>query len=171
VISSFLDYIVRHAQIGEMVHLADGPQNVVRNLNVSVKRGNMKTLRTWLMVGLMIAVAGLEGQALADGADGSTYVLTSFDGDFNLIGGLNDQGRSFQAVYGSTTRFREAALEKFAPTDPCRTWAEGYNTPIQNDTVGFNAILAGMVTDSCKARVLVDKKNPIWLIRSFEPVP
>jgi len=86
--------------------------------------------------------------------------------------GLNDQGRSFQAVYGSTTRFREAALEKFTPTDPYRAWAEAYNNYVQvNDTVGFNTTLTSMVTDSCKARVHVDKRNPIWLIRSFEPVP
>lgn len=29
----------------------------------------------------------------------------------------------------------------------------------------------GMVADVCKARVHVDHKNPIKLIRSFEPVP
>lgn len=131
----------------------------------------MKMLRTLLMVGVVIAGVGWEGRAMADGANGSTYALTAFDGDFTLMG-LNEQGRSFQAVYGSTTLFREAALEKFAPVDPCRTWAEAYNTYVQvNDTVGFNATLANMVTDSCLAKVHVDKKNPIWRVRSFEPVP
>jgi hypothetical protein len=131
----------------------------------------MKTLSKWFMVGLVLTSLGWAGLTIADGADGSTYVLTSFDGDFALVG-LNDQGRSFQAVYGSTTAFKDAVLDKFAPTDPCRTFAEDYNAYISvNDTVGFNATLANMVAASCKARVIVDRTNPVWLIRSFKPVP
>lgn len=40
-----------------------------------------------------------------------------------------------------------------------------------NDTVRLNATLSGMVSDSCKARVLVDRTGVVAHIRSFEPVP
>jgi hypothetical protein len=83
--------------------------------------------------------------------------------------GLNDQGCYFEAVYGTTTAFKQAVLDRFAPTDPCRTLADHCNTYVSvNDTVGFNNTLAGMVTFSCKAKVLVDKLD---VIKTFQPAP
>jgi len=154
-------------------HRASGGVNIKdRNPTVSTKGDvTMKTVHKWLAIGLLLAALGWTGQAFAGGANGSTYVLTAFDGEFSLIG-LNDQNRSFQAVYGSTTDFKQAVLDKFIPTDPCRTLAEDYNGYVQlNDTVGFTATLTGMAGSSCKARVILDRTSPVWKIRSFQPEP
>jgi hypothetical protein len=107
---------------------------------------------------------------LADiGADGSTYVLQTFDGT-SLITGLNDQGRGIDGSYGSTTDFVIAKLDKCIPTDPCRIAAENYNGYVAvNDTVGFNAALSDMVTNSCKAKILIDTDGVS--IKTFKPVP
>jgi hypothetical protein len=117
---------------------------------------------------------GTTAEALSGGANGKTFYLTSFDGANQLIG-LNDQGKGFTGLYGAQTRFRAAALDKYAPTDPCRDPAASYNSYIAtNDTVGFNAALTAMVPPAigpvaiCKARVHVDKLN---VIVSFEPMP
>jgi hypothetical protein len=128
----------------------------------------MNTFHTVLAASLMVAGFGCVGQAIADGANGSTYVLQQFDGA-SMFMGLNDQGQLFQAVYDSTTNFKQAMLDKFIPTDPCRTAAVNYNGYVQvNDTVGFNNTLTSMVYSSCKAKVLVDQTSTI---KSFQPVP
>jgi hypothetical protein len=128
----------------------------------------MSVLRKVLAASLMVAGFSCMGQATADGANGSTYILQSFDGTSDLMG-LNDQGHYFQGFYDSTTNFKQAALDKFIPTDPCRTLSENYNSYIAvNDTVGFNSTLSGMANFSCKAKVLVDK---FGIIKSFQPAP
>lgn len=100
------------------------------------------------------------------GANGSTYVLTSFDGTSVL--GLNNQGRTVTGSISGTTSFKLAVVDKFEPVDPCRTHAVAYNTYYgTNDTVGFNATLTAMVADSCKAKVLLSGSS----IKTFQPAP
>jgi len=132
----------------------------------------MEMLSKWFMVFLVVTTLAWAGQAAAGSADGSTYVLTAFDGDFSLVG-LNDQGRSFQAVYGSTTRFKQAVLDKYSGVyPPCRDAASDYNNYFAiNDTAGFGTAITDMVTNNCKAKVTLDKRNPVWRIKSFQPVP
>jgi hypothetical protein len=102
------------------------------------------------------------------GANGTTYVLTNFDGAAQFMG-LNNQGKQFTASYGATTSFKLAALDKYQPGDPCRIAASSYNASVAvNDTVGFNATLGDMAANSCMAKVLLDKAN---VIKTFQPAP
>ncbi len=101
------------------------------------------------------------------GANGTTYVLTSFDGTSQFVG-FDNQGKSFTATYGSTTSFKQAVLSKYQPVEPCRDAAASYNTAIGvNDTVGFNSALGSMAANSCLAKVLIDSTGTI---KSFQPV-
>jgi hypothetical protein len=107
----------------------------------------------------------------AGDANGSTYLFTSFDGT-NLMG-LNNQGRTFTAIYGSTTNFRAAVLHRYIPTDPCRVAAASYNDYVgTDDTVGFDPSLSGLAngtpTDLCHVKVLMDSAG---IIKSLQPVP
>ena len=142
--------------------------------SVSARR---RRLASGLALGLSLAVALVAfapGAGAGNGADGSTYVLTSFAGTSLL--GLNDQGRTFDASLTTSTSFRQAQLDKYWPTDPyqeaCRQAAASYNTVQTSD--GYSGAIAALAASSCKARVLLDTRslppNPIR-IKSFQPVP
>jgi hypothetical protein len=141
-----------------------------------VRVRHLRTLRSLALAGALVSsFVVAAGPAAAGEANGSTYAFISFDGT-DLMG-LNNQGRTFSATYGSTTNFKLAVLDKYAPTDPCREAAVGYNSYLAvNDTVGFDGSLTslanpsvnGIPTDPCHVKVLIDSSNTI---KSFQPVP
>jgi hypothetical protein len=141
-----------------------------------VRMRRRRTLRSLALGGALVSFVVAAGPAAAGDANGSTYLFTSFDGT-NLMG-LNNQGKTFTAIYGSTTSFKAAVLDKYIPTDPCRAAAASYNDYVAvNDTVGFDASLTGLAnpldatgtpTDPCHVKVLIDSSNTI---KSFQPVP
>lgn len=132
-----------------------------------------RALISLALTGVLVGSTGLGLAPLAAAADanGSTYQFTGFDG-VHLMG-LNLQGRTFLATYGSATGFKLAVLSKYIPVDPCRGAAASYNSLVgSNDTVGFNASLSGLAkaapTDPCHVKVLIDSTG---VIKSFQPVP
>lgn len=130
----------------------------------------LAVVTTAALAALPVALGPL---ALAsNGADGSTYYLDGFDGTTASFTVSNDQGRTFSATYASTTSFKLASLDRYAPVDPCREAAVLYNDYIAtNDTVGFDDILSDFIipTDPCKARIILDRDG--ITIKSFQPVP
>jgi hypothetical protein len=70
-----------------------------------------RTIASACVAMLALAMVGTAGAG--SGADGSTFVLTSYDG--TTLTALNDQNHSFVAQLGSTTTFKPAALEKYIP--------------------------------------------------------
>jgi hypothetical protein len=101
-------------------------------------------------------------------ANGSTYVLTSFDGTSLL--GLNAQGKTFYATLDSGTAFKFARIDRYQPGDPCRTVAESWNNVVTSD--GYASVLAGLVTYGCKAKVLIavsQQQLPPSPIKAFQP--
>jgi hypothetical protein len=126
---------------------------------------------------LLPVVAFAPSAGAGTGADGSTYVLTSFDG-ISLLG-LNDQGRTFTAQFAGTTSFKSAQLDKYHPGDPYRTAcaaaAANYNGALTIATsdggVARDAALGSLASLGCKARLLLDTKSvPPNPIKSFQPV-
>lgn len=129
-----------------------------------------------LIASLSVALAPV-AQA-GSGADGSTYVLTSFDG-VSLLG-LNDQGRTFTAAIASWTTFKAAQLDKYSPNDPykaaCGAAAANYNGALLVATsdggVALDSALTSLASLGCKARALLDTRSlPPNPIKSFQPVP
>lgn len=130
-----------------------------------------------------VALAWAPGAGAGNGADGSTYVLTSFDGTSLL--GLNDQGRTFDAQTSTETNFRQAQLDRYIPTDPvraaCREAAADYNQAL-TDVTGdggdgaLQGALSSLASTRCKARVVLYPIDPLLppnpiRIRLFQPVP
>jgi hypothetical protein len=131
-----------------------------------------RTLRSLALAGALVSsLVVAAGPAAAGEANGSTYLFMSFDG--TSLMGLNNQGKTFNAIYGSTTSFKSAVLDKYIPTDPCRAAAASYDNYVgTDDTVGFDYSLSllanGAPTDPCHVKVLIDSSNTI---KSFQPVP
>jgi hypothetical protein len=145
-----------------------------RNPSSSWRLGGIAAL---LVVCAAALAAIAPGAGAGNGADGTTYVLTSYDGVRFL--GLNDQGRAITASFANVSTLRPAQLDKYFPNDPlraaCRPGAEAYNAAI---AVGFGdgssvaSAIDQLVSNGCKAKVSLDTRalppNPI---RSFQPVP
>src|SRR5689334_19367840 len=101
-----------------------------------------------------------------DGADGSTFFLTSYDG--TTLTALNDQNHSFIAQFGSTTTFKAAALDKYIPTDPykaaCGQAAANYNGALLVATsdggAGVRSAIASLASLRCKAKVVFVPSDP-----------
>ena len=55
---------------------------------------------------------------------GAAFQLSGFDG--TTLTGVNRQG-ALTTTIDNATGFRAAALDKFTPVDPCRTFAANYN--------------------------------------------
>ena len=138
----------------------------------------MKRLIVCACVGLLtlgvVATAGA-----GNGADGSTYALTSFDGTSLL--GLNDQGRTFTAQIAGSTTFKSAQLDKYSPGDPykaaCGRAASDYNAALGVSTtdggLALDSALSSLASLGCKARVLLQPTDPYVPpnpVRSFQPV-
>ena len=102
-------------------------------------------------------------------ASGSAFLLNGFDG--TTLTGYNRQG-TLTTTIDNATVFRAAALDKFLPVDPCRSFAEAYNAAAAaGDQAGVLAAITAMATNGCAARVLVDKQQPVDPCRSFRPIP
>jgi hypothetical protein len=131
-----------------------------------------------------IAIGGPAAAMAGTGADGSTYVISSFDG--TSVVGLNDQGRTLMASLDGTT-FRAAQLDRYIPNDPyrpsdpyrvaCRAAASDYNDALVSTSDNLLDIALGELASlGCKARVVQSPSdpylppNPIRVI-SFQPVP
>jgi hypothetical protein len=147
-----------------------------------------KTLHTRLLgyVALSLSLAAAvvafaPGAGAGNGADGSTYVLSSFDG-VSLLG-LNDQGRTLTSQFVGTTTYKQARLDKYHPTDPyqvaCRAAAAGYNDALvvqTSDGSVLDAAIGSLASGGCKARVVFIPNDPYLppnpiRIASFQPVP
>src|SRR5829696_9915933 len=91
-----------------------------------------------LLVALLVGAAG----AATAGPAAIDYTLTSYDASTGLLTGVNklvdvatcssvaiptDPCR-FSATISADTRLLTARLDRYSPTDPCRTLAEAYNT-------------------------------------------
>jgi len=108
--------------------------------------------------------------ALDSVGSGSAYMLTGFDG--TTLTGANKQG-SLAATFDQDTIFRTAKLDRYAPTDPCRTYAASYNfAGVTGDEGGLLAAIAQLAANGCGARVnVVHSQAPVDPCRSFRPIP
>lgn len=136
---------------------------------------------------LVVALAAFAPTAFGgSGADGSSFVLISYDG--TTLTALNDQNHSFIATFGSTTTFKAAALDKYVPTDPykaaCGAAAANYNGALivatSDGGVALSSAISSLASLGCKAKVTFDTQNPYNPgdpyvppnpIKQFQPVP
>ena len=87
------------------------------------------------------------------GVQGSEYVLSGFDGSLLTFNGSKG---SFSATFSSDTTFRNAQLDKFYPTDPCREFANNYNIGgVSGDTGQLLVAINDLASNGCHARILV----------------
>jgi hypothetical protein len=139
-------------------------------------------------VGVAVAtalIAFAPGAGAGTGADGSTFVLTSYDG--TTLTALNDQNHSFVAQFGSTTTFKPAALDKYVPSDPykaaCGVAAANYNGALivatSDGGVALSSAISSLAALRCKAKVVFQVGDPYhpgdpYLppnpIKGFQPV-
>jgi hypothetical protein len=141
-----------------------------------------------LIITTGIACAALlSGTASAgNGSDGSTFVLSSYDG--TTLVAVNDQGHSFLAQFGATTTLKPAALDKHIPTDPyraaCGQAAGNYNGALivatSDGGVAVTHAITSLAALGCKAKVLFDAQDPYQPgdpyvppnpVKAFQPVP
>jgi hypothetical protein len=142
--------------------------------------------RGLIMAAVVASAALLGGVASAGtGADGSTFVLTSYDG--TTLTAVNDQGHSFIAQFGSTTAFKQAVLDKYIPTDPykaaCGVAAANYNGALivatSDGGVALSSAISSLAALRCKAKVVFVPSDPYQPgdpyvppnpIKGFQPV-
>ena len=114
-----------------------------------------------LFVSLVAALCALAPGAFGgNGADGSTFVLSSYDG--TILVAANDQSHSFVAQFGSTMTFKPAALDKYIPNDPCGQAAANYNSALIVATSDGGVALSSAISSlaGCKAKVVFDAQDP-----------
>jgi hypothetical protein len=133
-----------------------------------------------------LALAAIPVALAGNGADGSTFVLSSYDG--TTLVAMNDQGHSFLAQSGATTTFKPAPLDKYLPEDPfkaaCGQAAANYNGALLVATSDGGIVLTGAITSlaspGCKAKVVFQAQDPYNPsdpyvppnpIKQFQPVP
>lgn len=148
----------------------------------------MNARKRGLIMATVVACAALLGgvASAGTGADGSTFVLTSFDG--TTLTALNDQNHSFIAQFGSTTTFKPAALDKYQPGDPyrvaCGQAAANYNGALivatSDGGVALSRAMSSLTSLRCRAKVVFVTSDPYnpgdpYLppnpIKGFQPVP
>jgi hypothetical protein len=141
-----------------------------------------------LAIAASIACAALLSGAAAagNGSDGSTFVLSSYDGTY--LTAVNDQNHSFIAQFGSDTSYKPAALDKYSPQDPykaaCGQAAANYNGALLVATsdggVALNSAISTLASLRCKAKVTFQLQDPYQPgdpyvppnpIKGFQPVP
>ena len=128
----------------------------------------MNARKRGLIMATVVACAALLGgvASAGTGADGSTFVLTSYDG--TTLTALNDQNHSFVAQFGSTTTFKPAALDKYNPDDPykaaCGQAAANYNGALIVSTsdggVALSSAISSLASLRCRAKVVFDLQDP-----------
>ena len=102
---------------------------------------------------------------VATADDGVTVLtLTSFDGV--TLAGTTAKGKTFAGSFTAATSFQQAALQRYIPVDPCRSFAATYNAGAPGSE-GFASAISSMASNSCHARVSVSA----GVIRLFQPVP
>jgi hypothetical protein len=143
-------------------------------------------LRKIFAAAVLAAVVAAGAAYAGNGADGSTFVLTSYDG--TTLTAVNDQNHSFIAQFGTTTTFKPAALDKYIPTDPykaaCGQAAANYNGALLVATsdggAGVRSAIASLASLRCKAKVVFLAQDPYHPgdpyvppnpIKGFQPVP
>jgi hypothetical protein len=146
-----------------------------------------------LSLAVLLAVVLAPAAEGSVGANGTTYVLSSFDG--TTIAGVNDQGFTFSTLVASTT-FKAANLGPYIPGDPyqpgdpyreaCGRAAGEYNGALLVSTSDggllLNGALSTLTSLRCKARFVIqlipndpynpgDPYVPPNPIKTFQPVP
>ena len=136
---------------------------------------------------VVVTAAIATGVAYAGtGADGSSFVLQSYDG--TTLTASNDQNHIIIATFGSATTYKPAALDKYVPTDPykaaCGQAAANYNGALLVATSdgGFarDSAVSTLTTLGCKAKLVFSAQDPYNPgdpyvppnpIKAFQPVP
>jgi len=139
-------------------------------------------MRKALTAGILIAALAAAVAHAGNGADGSTFVLSSYDG--TTLVAINDQGHSFLAPFGTATTFKPAALEKYIPNDPCRQAATNYDGALivatSDGGVALTRAISSLASLGCRAKVVFDAQDPYQSgdpyvppnpIKQFQPVP
>jgi hypothetical protein len=158
-----------------------------KEADVTTSRSRSRRALGALLVALFASLCALAPSALGgNGADGSSFVLTSFDG--TTLTALNDEGHSFIAQFGSTTAFKPAALDKYVPSDPyraaCGVAAANYNGALivatSDGGVALSSAISSLAALRCKAKVVFQPSDPYNPgdpyvppnpIKGFQPVP
>lgn len=122
--------------------------------------------RLLILLALVVAAVFVPGAGAGTGADGSSFVLQSYDG--TTLVALNDQNHSFIATFGSATTFKQAALDKYVPTDPykaaCGQAAANYNGALivatSDGGVALSSAISSLAALRCKAKVVFVPSDP-----------
>lgn len=142
---------------------------MTRKRRVVAGMGALVGVLAWLCGGL--GPSGVAAQDVPD-VKGQDILMVSYEVDTGLLAGMDRNGLPVAAYIAAPTRLRAAQVDKYLPTDPCKTLAEDYNASIASVPTGdatFGATMVSLASSGCAAKLHID--SAAGVARLFQPKP